>query len=204
VRDVRRSLYAASGAVALVVTALAVPVNAGAGVTAVAGGNTEYLVLVKAGADHAQALAAVQAAGGQVTKENRHLGTMTVRAADTGFSTRVSASAVIDGAARSQVIGKLPQSKPTAVEQENLGAAAPSAKAKAASVASGMDPLDGQLWGLRMVRSDLARTVQPGKKAVKVGILDSGVDARNPDIAPNFDWNLSRNFAPDLPEIDGP
>jgi len=54
-----------------------------------------------------------------------------------------------------------------------------------------------------MVRSDLARQVQPGKKAVKVGVLDSGIDARNPDIAPNFDWNLSRNFAPDIPEIDG-
>ncbi|QNE18012.1 S8 family serine peptidase [Kribbella qitaiheensis] len=203
-RDVRRSLYAASGVVALIVTALAVPVSAGAGATTVAGGNTEYLVLLKAGADHAQALAAVQSAGGQVTKENRNLGTMTVRAADTGFSTRVSKSAAIDGAARSQVIGKLPQVKPSVIEQENLGAAASSAKTKAKSVAKGMDPLDPQLWGLRMVRSDLARTVQPGKKAVKVGVLDSGIDARNPDIAPNFDWNLSRNFAPDLPEIDGP
>ncbi|MEU0095694.1 S8 family serine peptidase [Kribbella sp. NPDC006257] len=201
-RDIRRSLYAASGALALVATALAVPVQAGAGATTVAGGNTEYLVLVKAGADHAQALAAVRAAGGQVVKENRNLGTMTVRAAGTGFSLRVSQAASIEGAARSQVIGKIPQTKPNVVEQEHLGATAVTPKA-ATSVATGMDPLDAQLWGLRMVRSDLARTVQPGKKAVKVGILDSGVDARNPDIAPNFDWSLSRNFAPDLPEIDG-
>ncbi len=85
------------------------------------------------------------------------------------------------------------------VEQEKgANAARPAAEA-----ATGMDPLDAQKWGLRMVRSDLAREVQPGKKAVKVGVLDSGVDARNPDIAPNFDWVLSRNFAPDIPEIDG-
>jgi subtilisin family serine protease len=189
-------LCAATGAIALLAGALAVPV------TAAAGGNTEYLVLVTAGANHDQAVAAVKAAGGQVGKENTNLGTMTVRAADSGFVSKVSASAAVEGAARMRPIGKLPQLRPKVVEQEHLGTVA---KSKSAAVAesNGLDPLDAQLWGLRMVRSDLARSVQPGKKAVKVGVLDSGIDARNPDIAPNFDWKLSRNFAPDLPEIDG-
>jgi subtilisin family serine protease len=55
-----------------------------------------------------------------------------------------------------------------------------------------------------MVRSDVARTVQAGNKGVTVGILDSGIDARNPDIAPNFDAARSRNFVTDIPDIDGP
>jgi lantibiotic leader peptide-processing serine protease len=207
VRDVRRSLCAATGAIALLAGALAVPVTAGAGTTAVAGGTTEYLVLLKAGADHAQALAAVQAAGGSVVKENTNLGTITVRAAESGFVTRMSKSPAVDGTARARPIGQLPQATPSKVEQEHLGAVAkgkgvagkkPAAKNKTA------DPLDAQLWGLRMIRADLAHAKHPGKKAVKVGVLDSGIDARNPDIAPNFDWNLSRNFAADLPEIDGP
>ncbi|GAA1560898.1 S8 family serine peptidase [Kribbella sancticallisti] len=168
-----------------------------------AGGNTEYLVLVAPGA-HDRALAAVKAAGGTVVKENTNLGTMTVKAAASGFVTRVSASSAVEGAARSRPIGKLPQVQPKVVEQENLGAAKGKAGTSKAVANSKLDPLDPKLWGLRMVRSDLAREVQPGKKAVKVGILDSGVDARNPDIAPNFDWKLSRNFAPDLPEVDGP
>jgi subtilisin family serine protease len=200
VRDVRRSLYAASGAFALVAAGLAVPVIAGAQAT---GGSTEYVVLVEQGADRAQALAAVKAAGGEVVKENTNLGTITVKAAASGFATQVSASAAVEGAARSRPIGQLPRVKPVQIEQENRGAAAKTAKAAAKS-AKGMDPLDAQLWGLKMVRSDLARKVQPGKKQVKVGVLDSGIDARNPDIAPNFDWKLSRNFAADLPEIDGP
>jgi len=66
-----------------------------------------------------------------------------------------------------------------------------------------MDPLDAKLWGLRMVRSDSARTVQAGNKGVTVGILDSGIDERNPDIAPNFDKARSRNFVTDIPAIDG-
>jgi subtilisin family serine protease len=36
-----------------------------------------------------------------------------------------------------------------------------------------------------------------------VGILDTGVDASHPDIAPNFDFALSRNFTTDKPDIDG-
>ena len=67
-----------------------------------------------------------------------------------------------------------------------------------------MDPLDDKLWGLSMVRSDLARTVNAGDRRVSVGILDTGVDASHPDISPNFSWALSRNFAKDLPDIDGP
>ena len=200
-RDVRRSLFAVTGAFALIAATLAVPATAGAGATEAAGGDTEYLVLLEAGADRNQAIAAVKAAGGEVVKENAHLGTLTVRAAATGFVTRVSASSAVEGAARSRPIGKMPQQKPRSVERENGGTGKAGAAKGKKTV--GMDPLDAQLWGLRMVRSDLARKVQPGKKSVKVGVLDSGIDARNPDIAPNFDWKLSRNFAPDIPAIDG-
>ncbi|TCC33759.1 S8 family peptidase [Kribbella sindirgiensis] len=198
--DVRRSLMAVTGATALIAAALAAPITAGAGATSVAGGDTEYLVLLETGADRNQAIAAVKAAGGEVVKENANLGTLTVRAAASGFVGRVSASSAVEGAARSRPIGTVPQQKPRTVETENGGTGK---AATAGKTAVGMDPLDAQLWGLKMVRSDLARTVQPGKKSVKVGVLDSGIDARNPDIAPNFDWKLSRNFAPDIPEIDG-
>jgi subtilisin family serine protease len=128
-----------------------------------------------------------------------------VRAAASGFVTRVSASPAVEGAARSQVIGQLPKEKAGLVEQEHLGAAAAGGQAVAKVAKSPkMDPLDSQLWGLQMIRADKARKVQPGKKSVKVGVLDSGIDARNPDIAPNFDWKLSRNFVTDIPSLDGP
>jgi subtilisin family serine protease len=43
-----------------------------------------------------------------------------------------------------------------------------------------------------------------GSKRVLVGILDTGVDGNHPDIAPNFDRSLSRNFTTDIPLVDGP
>jgi hypothetical protein len=36
-----------------------------------------------------------------------------------------------------------------------------------------------------------------------VGVIDTGIDGTHPDIAPNFNAELSRNFTTDLPDIDG-
>lgn len=207
-RDIRRPLLAVAAIAALAAGALSTA-TAGAGTSsAAAGDTTEYLVLVQDGASQAAAKAAVEKAGGTVLKQNAKIGTLTVKAPASGFVQAVSGKGAIAGAARNRPIGQIPTGIAPRSDVEKLGAAGkatkPGKKAKNAAAAVGMDPLDTQLWGLRMVRSDLARGVQPGKKAVKVGVLDSGVDARNPDIAPNFDWSLSRNFAPDLPEIDGP
>jgi subtilisin family serine protease len=38
---------------------------------------------------------------------------------------------------------------------------------------------------------------QGTERAVKVGIIDTGIDASHPDIAPNLDHRLSRNFTTD-------
>jgi subtilisin family serine protease len=49
-----------------------------------------------------------------------------------------------------------------------------------------------------------SHSVQPGRKGVLVGVIDTGIDASHPDIAPNFDATLSRNFTTDIELIDGP
>lgn len=37
-----------------------------------------------------------------------------------------------------------------------------------------------------------------------VGSIDTGIDGSHPDIKPNFNRHLSRNFTTDLPSFDGP
>jgi subtilisin family serine protease len=103
-------------------------------------------------------------------------------------------------------IGKAPKKEqPGDVEKEAQAAANAAKKSGGKKPATaGLDPLDDKLWGLKTVKSDLARKVNAGDKRVTVGILDTGVDASNPDIAPNFNWALSKNFAPDKTDIDGP
>ncbi len=200
---------AAATAAALVTGVLSSPVGAQADSTAPSGPRTEFTVLASDGASLAAAVDAVESEGGTVVRSNSDVGLLTVRAPRDGFVLAMTGHDAVVGAARAQVIGHTPGAAPIKDPVENEGArstdrgTAASPNAKGASTA-GMDPLDGQLWGLRMVRSDAARTVQAGDKGVTVGILDSGIDARNPDLAPNFDWARSRNFATDNTLIDGP
>jgi len=181
--------------------------------------STQYTVLIEQGASRAAAVAAVSAAGGTVIKQNAEVGALTVQAPAAGFVQQVSASPAIYGAAHTRPIGRVPDAAPAAgaarhlrdvVETEhnpNLSLA-PQLDASLAPV--GLDPLDANQWGLRMVKSDLARAVQAGDHGVMVGVLDSGVDATHPDIAPNINVALSRNFTTDLPTdpngapFDGP
>jgi subtilisin family serine protease len=181
--------------------------------------SSQYTVLIEQGASRAAALAAVSAAGGTVIKQNAEVGTLTVQAPAAGFVHHVSASRAIYGAAHTRPIGRVPDAAPAAgaarhlrdvVETEHNPNVSLAPRLDASLAPVGLDPLDANQWGLRMVRSDLARTVQPGDHGVMVGVLDSGVDATHPDIAPNINVALSRNFTTDLPTdpngapFDGP
>lgn len=205
-----RLLIAALAAPLLAATVPGVPVASAA--PELSGAQTEFSVLAEDGRSAASAADAVRAAGGTVVRTNEAIGLITATAPAEGFIERVSATDAVSGAAKAQPIGHAPANRkapaPDVVEKENTfkqgkGNAAPDAPV-------GLDPLDEKLWGLKSVRSDLARTEQPGDKRVKVGVIDTGVDANHPDIAPNFDAADSRNFTRDIPadengnEVDGP
>jgi lantibiotic leader peptide-processing serine protease len=57
---------------------------------------------------------------------------------------------------------------------------------------------------MRMVKADQTWPTFTGKKGVVVGIIDSGIDVSNPDLASKVDLARSRNFVSDIPAIDGP
>uniref|UniRef100_UPI0039BF3B4C S8 family peptidase n=1 Tax=Lentzea alba TaxID=2714351 RepID=UPI0039BF3B4C len=205
-------------AVAATVSLIAAGTSAAGAAPASAGSqqkDTEYTVLLEQPGNRDYAIDAVQKAGGEVVRANDAVGLLTVKAPANGFVEKVSASDAVVGAARSKPIGHAPAARKAEatkrdnVEKENKSEQA--AKAPAASKATaGMDPLDGDLWGLNLVRSNIARAKQAGDKRVYVGILDTGVDGSHPDIAPNFNNELSRNFTVDIPNdsdggvFDGP
>jgi hypothetical protein len=122
---------------------------------------------------------AIHDAGGTVVKTNAAVGLIT--AAASGFTERVSANRAIFGAAKAKSIGSVPKDKaapkPDVVEKEAHGSGARKSPSKKPV---GTDPLDDQLSGLKSVRSDLSRTVQPGNKRIEVGIIDTGVEFRTP------------------------
>lgn len=189
------------------VIAVAAAVPALSAGRAEAGRPVEYSVLLADGADPGAAVRAVRAAGGTVVSANGAAGLVTATSAVDLVTTLDSVPGVA-AVARSRPIGQAPRAvDPRQVEREHHAARA---GARPRPGPTGMDPLDGKLWGLTAVRSHLARTEQPGDRRVRVGVLDTGVDGAHPDIAPNFDRARSRNFARDLPTddngvpIDGP
>ena len=175
--------------------------------TSSASTTVEYSVVAADGVSDSAARAAIERAGGSVVGEIKAVGMYRVTTEEDDFAAKVAGSKGLVGASARKPIG---HGRP-AERTELVEGSAPAerrgrvraAHAKQAGPAD-LDPLDEQLYGLKMVRADKARTVEAGDHQVTVGVLDTGLDGSHPDLAPNFDTKLSRNFAPDMADIDGP
>ncbi|MGO1165420.1 MAG: S8 family peptidase [Janibacter sp.] len=206
------------GALALGLTGLAATTNATAVPTADAGasastsGATGNFVVLADRGDSAKALATrLEAKGATVSSINNKVGMVTVTSSDADFAQKARAMKGVFGAADEGIVGRSPSApakeKKDSVERPDLAAGKASAPSKGKGHGKGKkgpDPLDEKLWGMDMIQAPAAHKIESGDKRVKVGIIDTGVDASHPDIAPNFDHKLSRNFTTDIPEIDGP
>ncbi|MEV1285960.1 S8 family serine peptidase [Micromonospora sp. NPDC049679] len=166
--------------------------------------STEYTVVSADGVSADAALAAITAAGGTVVSRTDGVGLFQVVSDRSDFAKRAADSAVLVGAAERKAIGHAPKARLEKVEREELQAAAKTAGKNNRRGPVKADPLDDKLWGLEMLRATAARAVEPGDRRVTVGVMDTGLDASNPDLAANFNWALSKNFAKDLPDVDGP
>ena len=171
-------------------------------------GADQYVVLYKQGTSTGAARAAVSDAGGTIVSENTDVGVATVNAA-AGFITKADREAALEGAARNQTIGRVPgaSNKPSwrDVESEKGNFQGNGPRAKPVSG----DPLGGLQWDMQLIGATPQGSYKfdQGSHAVRVGIMDTGVDGNHPDIAPNFDRFLSRNFTMDNSEPgvdDGP
>lgn len=191
------------GAVAVsLAAALTVPASpafgAGSATTTTA---TEYVVVATDTASVNAAVGAVRAAGGTVVGVDSALGLVTATSDRADFAAAADAGSGVLGVARNRSIGKAPKADPAKAE---LAAALTASSSKGR--VPGAEPLAGQQWDMAMIHATPTGSyrVQPGNRGVRVGIIDTGVDGTHPDIAPNFDKALSRNFTTDIPDLDGP
>jgi hypothetical protein len=166
-----------------------------------------YSVLYAEGVSPAAARTAIAAIGGTVIKENRAVGLAVVRTANPSFADEVALQPALYGAAMYSVpIGYAPNGgvKPS-IERE-VGPSVGVDKTTAAAAPNVNEPFYDKQWGMEMIDAgpNGSWPVQPGDPGVTVGIIDTGLDASHPDIAPNFNAALSRNFTTDIPLVDGP
>ncbi|QFG22356.1 S8 family serine peptidase [Actinomadura sp. WMMB 499] len=208
----RRTLITAACAVVTATTALAVPASAVP--NEASGQASEYVVLYKDGASLTDARAAVEAAGGAIVHENTDVGVATVRSTDAGFAEQVRRQGALDGAASNRVIGRAPKTgkvtDPFAVEKEGRNRTTGTTAVQRGK--KGEEPLADLQWDMKQIGATAKGSyrVEPGDRRVTVGVIDTGIDGSHPDIAPNFNRKLSRNFTTDIPvdangaEVDGP
>jgi subtilisin family serine protease len=167
-----------------------------------------------AGASADAAHAAIAAAGGQILQENAAIGVATVATRNGTFAADAAAAAAIDGAAHDRAIGRAPERRGADGKKFDPALAdLRGAERGAARRPAGRreEPLAGLQWDMQEIRATAAgsQRFEQGR-GVRVGIIDTGVDGTHPDIAPNFDAALSRNFTTDIPvdangdEVDGP
>ena len=193
-----------SASIALATAVLCGGLAAGAGAApAAAPGKRTYVVLYEQGASAAKARAAIRAAGGQIVKENRAIGLATVIGGARRFAARVGARPAIAGVAENRAIG-------ASRERLNRRWAVETADGvrvkRAVAAADTPEPLSSLQWDMQMMDATPAGSyaVQTAGHDVLVGVIDTGIEAAHPDLAPNVNTMLSRNFTVDDPVVDGP
>ncbi len=170
----------------------------------------KYIVLYEQGASPAAAKLAIKQAKGRILRANNKVGVATAISANPRFRGDAEASRAIKGVARNIPIGRAKPSLRPKLSPEQMRAFRRASRGAGSAGAylhnSKSEPLAGLQWDMKMIHatSDGSYAEQKGSKRVRVGILDTGVDGNHPDIAPNFDRALSRNFTTDIPSIDGP
>jgi subtilisin family serine protease len=203
-----RPILCALGAVG---AATAVVGVAATGSSAQNGDVRTYVVLLDPAASTDQATQSIQAAGGSVEKINTAVGVATVRSTAADFAAQAAAKPGIDGAAADRTIGQVPaqsRNKRDREQVERLQAQRTADRGRAGvtpNAATPGEPLASLQWDMQAMHATVTGSYreQQGTKDVRVGIIDTGVDGSHPDIAPNFDRDLSRNFTVDDPVIDG-
>ncbi|MFB4264183.1 S8 family serine peptidase [Nonomuraea sp. GTA35] len=172
----------------------------------------EFLVFYDFGKQR-QAEAAVERAGGTTISADTRLGYLMAAGSGSGFEEAVGADPAIAGVSPDRRIGYA-TSRPAAEAAARPATDAAARRAafpdeKAFTKTKG-EPLAGRQWDMRMIGADRAHAKAPGTRQVLVGVIDTGVDGKHPDIAPNFNRELSRNFVTDKPKdeygetLDGP
>ncbi|WP_244302264.1 S8 family peptidase [Microbispora triticiradicis] len=165
----------------------------------------DYLVFYVDGG-RAAAQRAAEAAGGTVRVRDDRLGYLVVR---TSAPERIGDDPAVVGVARDRPIGRTADAPVSAGPGRTLpGASRPGTAARA----GGAEPLADRQWNMRMIGATPTGSYAKarGSRKVLVGVMDTGVDGRHPDIAPNFNRALSRNFVTDQPidpngkKLDGP
>jgi len=174
-------------------------------------GEGSYVVVYAEGATAAEARAALATLGATVVKENTAIGVANVESPGVDLLSLVGSVPALLGAARNRPVGQVFDRSFKKLDDADLDLLDTTTVAVGGPPAGDSDtpaaePLAARQWDMAMIHATATESYahQLGDPRVRVGILDTGIDASHPDLAPNVSTTLSRNFTTDIPGIDGP
>jgi subtilisin family serine protease len=146
-----------------------------------------YVVLYSGQMDAARSQQTIELAGGAIVAVYGQLGMAFARSDDTSFTSRARQIPGVIGVAQTDKhVWRLP---PGSTGLETNPGSADATTTAAAENAVG--PLTGRQWDMKMIHAPEAHAANPGSRNVLVGVLDTGIDYRHPNLVPNLDFGNS-------------
>jgi len=148
-----------------------------------------FVVLGPQGGSLAQTEASIKAAGGTVLQSWPQIGVVIATSPSINFAQALRRMAGVAGVGASRALVEFvgPQAASALAGTNRLEQLDGTVDSKAGLAPTAFEPLAPNQWDMRLIRADAANGVSGGSHNTLIGILDSGVDALHPDLAPNID-----------------
>jgi subtilisin family serine protease len=138
-----------------------------------------YIVLYKQEGVPANAAETIERAGGSLAYSYDAIGVAIARSDSPSFAAALAADPRVEAVADTSGYG---------VRLETVEDHDPQPPELANAPATDADTLSPLQWNMRQIKAPQAHALTGGSPAVLVGDLDTGVDFRHPDLAPNLDF----------------
>jgi subtilisin family serine protease len=169
-------------------------VSAAFGVAPARAGSPEtYIVLYKAEAVPADVSTTIAQAGGTLVHAYNEIGVAIAQSESATFRSNLLNDSRIENA--SGTTGYAMQ-----IAAEEAADVAEVAEALPNAPAANSDTFSALQWDMRQIKTPEAHTITGGSRTVLVGDLDTGMDYRHPDLAPNIDFSKSVSCASGSPD----
>jgi subtilisin family serine protease len=148
-----------------------------------------YVVLYKGNAVPASAGVDMLRAGGTLVQGYDQIGVAIARSDDSAFASRIGQDNRVEGVSSTRGFASR-LAEPAANDD---GASGPPPGGLPNAPATDNDTFSSLQWDMRQIHTPQAHAITGGSPAVLVGDIDTGLDYRHPDLAPNVDSANSVN-----------
>jgi subtilisin family serine protease len=149
-----------------------------------------YIVLYKGNAVPSSVKADVQKAGGTYVRGYDEIGVAIARSDSTSFAKAIAGDSRVEGVSSTAAFASRLQ-EPQGGDGDGAGGPPPGDLANAP--ATDTDSFSPLQWDMRQIHSPQAHAITGGSPQVLVGDIDTGIDARHPDLRQNVDSAHSAN-----------